>query len=149
MSSLIRWEPLRDFVSLRDAMDRLFEESFTAPPRGWIAPLSAAELAMDLYETPEDVTIKAALPGIKPEDVEITITGNTLHLRGESKEENEIKDKNYLRRERRYGSFERTIALPGGLQADKAEATFENGVLTLRVPKSEQTKTKTIKVKTK
>jgi HSP20 family protein len=149
MSSLIRWEPLRDFVSLRDAMDRLFEESFIAPPRGWLAPLGAAELALDLYETAEDVTVKAALPGIKPADVEITITGNTLHLRGESNEENEIKEKNYLRRERRFGSFERTIALPGGLKADQAEATFENGVLTLRVPKSEQSKTKTIKVKTK
>lgn len=149
MSSLIRWEPLRDFVSLRDAMDRLFEDSFVTPQRGWLAPLRAADLAMDLYETNEEVVVKATLPGVKPEEVDITITGNTLTIRGESKQENEIKEENYIRRERRSGSFSRSVTLPGGLKSDKAEATFEDGVLTLKVPKSEEIKPKSIKVKPK
>ena len=149
MSSLIRWEPLRDFVSLRDAMDRLFEDSFVTPQRGWLAPLRAADLAMDLYETNDEVVVKATLPGVKPEEVDITITGNTLTIRGESKQENEIKEENYIRRERRSGSFSRSVTLPGGLKSDKAEATFEDGVLTLKVPKSEEIKPKSIKVKPK
>ena len=149
MSSLIRWEPLRDFVSLRDAMDRLFEDSFVTPQHGWLAPLRAADLAMDLYETNDEVVVKATLPGVKPEEVDITITGNTLTIRGESKQENEIKEENYIRRERRSGSFSRSVTLPGGLKSDKAEATFEDGVLTLKVPKSEEIKPKSIKVKPK
>ena len=149
MSSLIRWEPLRDFVSLRDAMDRLFEDSFVTPQRGWLAPLRAADLAMDLYETNDEVVVKATLPGVKPEEVDITITGNTLTIRGESKQENEIKEENYIRRERRSGSFSRSVTLPGGLKSDKAEATFEDGVLTLKIPKSEEIKPKSIKVKPK
>lgn len=149
MSNLIRWEPLRDFVSLRDAMDRLFEDSFVTPQRGWLAPLRAADLAMDLYETNDEVVVKATLPGIKPDEVDITITGNTLTIRGESKQENEVKEKDYIRRERHSGSFSRSVTLPDGLKSDKAEAMFEDGVLTLKVPKSEEIKPKSIKVKTK
>ena len=149
MGSLMRWEPMRDFVSLGDAMDRLFEDSFIARPRGWLAPLRAADLAMDVYETKNQVVVKTALPGIKPEDVEITITGNTLTIRGESKQENEVKDADYIRRERHYGSFARTVTLPGGLKSDKAEATFKDGMLTLEIPKTEESKTRTITVKSK
>src|ERR671932_995384 len=146
MSNLIRWEPFRDMVSLRDAMDRLFEDSFVTPRAlgrtGW------NDLSLDVYETDNDVVVKAALPGIKPEDVEITLTGDQLTIRGETREETENKDKNYLRRESRYGSFARSITLPSGLQGDKAEANFEHGVLTLTIPKSEEVKPKQIKVKT-
>ena len=148
MSSLIRWEPFSDLVSLRDAMDRLFEDSFIRP-RGLLAPLRAADLAIDMFETKDDVVVKATLPGLKPEDVEITITGDTLTIRGESKEESEVKEEDYIRKERRYGSFCRAVTLPSGLKSDKAEATFENGVLALRIPKSEEIKPKSIKVKTK
>src|SRR5438093_11218219 len=151
MSSLIRWQPLRDIVSLRDAMDTLFEDSFVSP-RNWpTAPNWGARWnfpSLDLYETTTDVVIKATLPGLKPEDVEITLTGDTLTIRGETKAETENNDKNYLRRETRYGSFSRSITLPEGLKGDKAEATFENGVLTLTIPKSEEVKPRTIQVKT-
>lgn len=149
MSSMIPWRPFDELVSLRDAMDRLFEDSFIRPRLGWIAPSSAASLAIDMYETANDVVVKAALPGVKPEEVEVTITGNTLTISGESKEENEIKEKDYIRQERRYGSFTRTVTLPDGLKADKAEAVFENGVLTLKVPKSDESKPKTIKINAK
>jgi HSP20 family protein len=149
MSSLMRWDPFRDTLSLRNAMDRLFEDSFVTPHFGWIAPASAAGMALDVYETKEQVVIKAALPGVKPEETEVTITGDTLTIRGESKEEKEVKEENYIRKERHFGSFARSVTLPAGLEADKAEATFENGVLTLKIPKSEQVKPKSIKVKAK
>ena len=149
MSSLIRWDPFGDRMSLRNAIDRLFEESFVRPGWGWIAPLNAPNLAIDIYETKDEVVVKAALPGIKPEQVEVTVTGDTLTIRGEVKEESEVKEEDYIRKERRYGSFSRCVTLPDGLNADKAEATFENGVLTLKIPKSEEAKPKTIKVKSK
>jgi HSP20 family protein len=95
------------------------------------------------------VVVKASLPGVKPEDVDITISGDTLTIKGETKTEEEVKREDYLYQERRYGSFSRTIALPSSLQTDKAEATFENGVLTLTIPKIEEVKPKTIKVKPK
>jgi HSP20 family protein len=149
MSSLIRWDPFREAMSLRNAIDRLFEESFVSPRFGWWAPLGAADLAIDMYETKDEVVVKAAMPGIKPEQTEVTITGNTLTIRGEAKEEKEVKEENYICRERRMGTFSRSIALPDGLKADKAEATFENGVLTLKIPKAEEAKPKTIKIKAK
>ena len=148
MNSLVRWDPFRDGLSLRTAMDRLFEDSLVRPD-AWFTPLHMPDFAMDVYETKDDVVVQAALPGIKPEDAEITITGNTLTIRGESKEESEVKEENYLRKERRYGSFSRVVALPEGLKGDKAEATFENGMLKLRIPKSDEIKPKTIKVKAK
>jgi HSP20 family protein len=146
MSSLVRWSPGRDSLTVRDVMDQLFADSFVRMA-GWTAPASMADLAMDVYETKDDVVVKAALPGVKPEEVEITITGSTLAIRGESKVENEIKGSDYVRKERRYGSFARTVTLPEGLRSDKADASFENGMLTLRLPKSEEKKPKTIKVK--
>jgi HSP20 family protein len=149
MSSLIRWQPFGGSVSLRDAMDRLFEDSFVQPRWSWVVPMTAASLAIDMYETKDDVVVKAALPGIKPEQVEVTITGNTLTISGESKEESEVKERDYIRKEHRYGSFARSVTLPSGLKADKAEATFENGVLTLKVPKAEEVKPKSIKIKSK
>jgi HSP20 family protein len=149
MSSLIRWQPFDGNVSLRNAIDRLFEDSFVQPRWGWVAPMSAANLAIDMFETKDEVVVKAALPGVKPEQVEVTITGNTLTISGESNEENEVKEQDYIRKERRYGSFTRSVTLPNGLKADKADATFENGVLTLKVPKSEEVKPKSIKIKSK
>ncbi len=149
MGSLIRWDPFRERMSLGNAMDRLFDDSFVRPGFAWMAPFGAANLAIDMYETKDDVVVKAALPGIKPEQVEVTITGDTLTIRGESNEENEAKEENYIRKERRYGSFARSLTLPGGLKTDKADATFENGVLTLQIPKSEETKPKSIQVKAK
>jgi HSP20 family protein len=147
MSKLIRWQPMNDLVSLREAMDRLFEDSFVTF-RNWPTPLAPAEPSLDLYETGNEVVVKAALPGLKPEDVDITLRGDVLTIAGETNEETEQKDKNYIRRERRYGSFSRTVTLPEGLTADKAEAKFENGVLTLAIPKSEEVKPKKIQVKT-
>ncbi|MFQ6059246.1 MAG: Hsp20/alpha crystallin family protein [Anaerolineae bacterium] len=145
---LTRWEPFRDLISLREAMDRLFEESFVRPPRrGWLIPWEVEELPIDMYETEDHVVVKTAVPGVKPEDIDITITGDTLTIKGETKAEEEIKRENYIRQERRYGAFSRSVSLPAGLETDQAEATFENGILTLTIPKAEEVKPKVIKVK--
>jgi len=129
-------------------MDRLFEESWVRPRAGWVLPTEGA-LAMDMYETPENVVVKTAVPGVKPEDIDITITGHTLTIAGETKAEKKVEEENYIRRERRYGRFSRSITLPSGVQGEKAEASFEDGLLTLTIPKAEEAKPKVIKVKSK
>ncbi|OQY19235.1 MAG: heat-shock protein Hsp20 [Anaerolineaceae bacterium 4572_32.1] len=149
MTNLVRWEPFRDLVSLRDAMDRLFEESVVHPRTGWLAPAGTEALTVDMYETDDAVVVKSAIPGIKPQDLDVSIVGDTLTIKGETKSEEDVKEEHYIHRERRYGSFCRSLMLPLPVLADKAEAEFENGVLTLTLPKAEEVKPKLIKVKTK
>jgi HSP20 family protein len=149
MTHLVRWEPFRDLISLREAMDRLFEESFVQPRAGWLAPAGAKALAVDMYETDDTIIVKSAIPGVKPEDLDISITSDTLTIKGETKAEEEIKEENIIRRECRYGSFCRTLIIPMPIVADRAEAEFEHGVLTLTLPKAEEVKPKAIKVKAK
>lgn len=147
MSNLIRWEPAREMVSLREAMDRLFDDAFTSPLRltsnSWSVP------AVDMYQTDNEIVVKAALPGIKADEVQINVTGEILTIKGEVKQKDEVKEKAYHIREQRWGSFERSIALPTEVVADKAKADFENGVLTITLPKAEEVKPKTIAIKTK
>jgi HSP20 family protein len=142
-----RWEPFREMVSLRDAMNTLLQESFVRPT-GLLgdAAGAAVPLPLDISETENEFIVKASLPGVKPEDVQITVHGDTLTIRGEMKAEVEKKDENYHLRERRYGQFVRTVSLSTPISADKAQAQFENGVLTLRLPKAEEAKPKQIKV---
>ena len=149
MANIVRWEPFRDLITLREAMDRLFEESFIRPRVGWMAPLGAGALAVDMYETDQDVVIKSSVPGVKPEDLDITITGDTLTIKGETKAEEKVEKANYIRQECRYGAFRRSLTLPTTVVAEKAKAEFENGVLTLTLPKAEEVKPKSIKVKAK
>jgi len=144
-----RWHPFTELMSLRQAMDRLFEDSFVRPSRVLAAFGETAMPALDVYQTPNEVVVKAALPGVKSEDVSIDITGDTLTIKGEHKAEQEVKKEDYLYQERRYGSFSRSVVLPSGLKPDKAEATMEDGVLTVTIPKAEEVKAKTIKVKAK
>jgi len=129
-------------------MDRLFEESWVRPRVGWLLPTEES-LAIDIYETADSVVVKTAVPAVKPEDIDITITGNTLTIAGETKAEEKVEEENYIRRERRYGRYSRSIALPSGVRGEKAEATFEHGLLTLTIPKAEEAKPKVIKVKGK
>ena len=145
--SLVRWEPMGDLVSLRDAMDRMFEEPFFRP----LAPFGLwgdGSLAVDMYETNDSVVVKTAIPGAKGEDIKISVAGHTLSVKAESKAEEKVRRENYLRRERRYGAFHRSVTLPGGLKTDQAEADFTDGILTLTFPKAEEARPKTIKVKT-
>jgi HSP20 family protein len=147
MSSIIRWQPFEDLVSLRDAMDRLFEESFIRP-RAWMVPFEGG-LTVDVYETEDNVVVEASLPGVKPEEIEVNLTGDVLTIKGETKSEKEENGDRYIRRERRYGSFCRSVSLPAGLEGGKAEAEFEHGILKLTIPKAEAVKPKVIEVKTK
>ena len=144
-----RWHPFTELMSLRQAMDRLFEDSFVHPSRSLEALGEVAAPTLDVYQTPSEIVVKAALPGVKPEDVNIDITGDALTIKGESKAEQEVKREDYLYQERRYGAFSRSVVLPGGLKSDEAEATIEDGVLTLTIPKAEEVKPKAIKVKAK
>ena len=141
------WQPVRDLITLSRAMDRLFEESLVWPEWSEARRERAARLPLDAYSTDEEVVILASLPGLKPEDVEITIEGDTLTIKGEIPGPPENVD--YILRERRYGPFSRTLTFNIPVQADKAEATFKDGLLTLTVPKAEEIKPRTIKVKTK
>ncbi len=146
MSNLTRWEPAREMMTLREAMDRLFDDAFTRPLSirdGWSAP------AIDMYQTDDEIVVKASLPGFKADDVQINITGDVLTLRGEMKHEDEKKEKAWHLREQRWGSFERSVALPTNVVADQANADFENGVLTITLPKAEEAKPRTISVKAK
>jgi len=147
MSNLIRWEPAREMMTLREAMDRLFDDAFTHPlsmsGNGWSVP------AVDMYQTDNEIVVKAALPGIKPDEVQINITGDVLTLKGEVKQSEEVKEKAYHIHEQRWGAFERTLILPANVIADKAKADFENGILSITLPKAEEAKPKTITIKTK
>lgn len=149
MASLVRWAPARDLVTLREAMDRLFEESFVRPPRGMLNQRGAESLAVDMYETDEAVVVKSAIPGIDPDDLNISITGDTLTIKGETKAEEKIEEENYICRERCYGAFSRSMTVPVPIVADEAEADFENGILTLTLPKAEEVKPKAIEIKAK
>jgi len=144
MSNLIRWEPAREMMTLRDAMDRLFDDAFTRPLTlrdGWSAP------AIDMYQTDDEIVLKASLPGVKADEVQINITGEVLTLKGETKHEEEHKDRAWHIREQRWGAFERAVVLPTEVVADKAKAEFENGILTVTLPKAEEVKPKIINIK--
>ncbi len=147
-NGIVRWEPFREMVSLREAVNRLFEDSFVRPMSG-LLPFEGAQLAVDIMDTKDDVIVKATVPGVKPEDIDVTVSGDTLAIKGEFKAEAKTEEANTIRQERRYGAFERTLALPTPIVADKAKAAFENGVLTLTLPKAEEAKPKVIKIKTK
>lgn len=147
MANITRFDPVGEMVSLRSAMDRLFEDSFVSP-MSWrtISGGESVTPALDVYETPDDIVVTAVLPGIKPEDVDITMTGQTLTLRGEFKADDKVERDQYLYRERRYGSFSRSLQLPVRVEGDRAEATFTDGVLNLRIPKAEEVKPRQIRI---
>jgi HSP20 family protein len=135
-------------MTLRDAMDRLFDDAFTRPLRindggNWSMP------AVDMYQTDNEIVVKAAIPGVKTDDVQINVTGEVLTIKGEVKEKEETQEKAYHLREQCWGMFERTLALPTDVIADKAKAEFENGILTITLPKAEEVRPKTINIKTK
>ncbi|HEX2990740.1 MAG TPA: Hsp20/alpha crystallin family protein [Anaerolineales bacterium] len=148
MSNLMRWEPAREMMTLREAMDRLFDDAFTRPLSvrdGW----SMASPAIDMYQTDNEVVVRASIPGIKAEEVQINVTGDVLTLKGEVNQEEERKDRAWHIREQRFGSFERSVALPTSVKSDQAEAVFENGILTITLPKADEVKPRTINIKPK
>ena len=145
MTALSRWDPSREMMSMRQFMDRFFNDP--VPGNFWGTGSSSNQgFALDVAEEADDYVIKASVPGVKPEDIDVTIADNVLTIKGESKDDQEIKDENYHVRERRFGSFSRSISLPAAVDTDNVDANCENGVLTLRLPKSEAVKPKRINV---
>jgi HSP20 family protein len=147
MVNLVRWEPIRDMMSLRQAMDRLFEDDFIRLPH--LRVNGAGGFPIDVYQDKDNLVVKAALPGVKPEEVDITVADNILTISGEHREEQETNEEDYLYRESYYGTFSRSLALPIKVKGDKAEAAFEEGVLTLTMPKADEAKPRQVKVKPK
>ncbi len=146
MTNLMRWDPFREMQALRETVDRLFESSlanWTDEPRtvGWT-------LALDVAESENEYLVQASVPGIKPEDLDITFTDNTLTIKGKLNAEEERDDVRYHLRERRYGQFTRSISLPTAIDAEHIEAEYENGVPTLHLPKAEEARPKRISVRT-
>ncbi len=139
------WAPFRDAVSLRDAMNALFQDSFVRPGNG-PAQSTYAALPLDVCETEHEFVIKAALPGVNPDDVEITVHGDTLTIRGDSKAAEVKKGEHWHFRERRFGAFQRSVALATPVNSEKAQADYDLGVLTLTLPKAESAKPRQIKI---
>ncbi|HZP57945.1 MAG TPA: Hsp20/alpha crystallin family protein [Dehalococcoidia bacterium] len=144
MADITRWDPFAEISTLRQAMDRLFDD--TRPWRLGNGSSSTNYFPLDMYETNDNVVVKASLPGVKPEDIDISVTGQTLTLRGEVREEHEEKGESYIRRERSQGTFFRQVTLPSEVDPNKADAVFEHGVLRLTLPKAESMKPRHIKV---
>ena len=147
MTMLVRWDPFRQMNVLPSGLDRRFDESFLRTPSLWQHEGVAFSLALDVAEDDQEFTVKASLPGVAPEDIEVTLSDDALTISGKMTQEEESEGKNYHLRERRFGSFARSISLPSTVDADKVEAINENGVLTLHLPKVEEEKPRVIKVR--
>jgi len=135
-------KPWRDVFDLQNDLGRLFDLNFgrlASPVTSW-AP------ALDLYEEKDDVVVKAELPGMEEKEVEISFERDTLTIRGEKKQEQEVKEDNYYHLERSYGKFQRSVVIPSHVDANAAKATFKNGVLEIRLPKKEEVKPRQIRI---
>jgi HSP20 family protein len=144
MRTIARWEPFRGVTTLQDQINRLFNESFERT--GDDSSLSAWAPAVDIYETEHELVVKADLPDVDPKDLDIRVENNILTIRGERKFEKKVNEENYLRVERSYGSFARSFTLASTVNSDAIKADYQNGVLTLTIPKREEAKPKQIKV---
>jgi HSP20 family protein len=145
MTIIRRTNPFDELFTLRRAVDRLFDDD-VFHPRTWRTISLGAEPALDITTTPDELVVKASLPGWKPEDVEITLTGSTLTISGEMKEEARREEESWVLNEIRRAGFSRTLELPEGLIGDRATATYEHGILTLHIPKAEEVKPKQIRI---
>ncbi|WP_165069256.1 Hsp20/alpha crystallin family protein [Paludisphaera rhizosphaerae] len=140
-----RWDPFREAISLRDAMNSLFQESFIRPS-SFGAQDDPLALPIDVSESEDGFVVKASLPGVKPEDLQVSVRGDTLSIRGETSAEEEKQGERWHVRERRSGTFQRSVTLSDPVDASRAESSYEHGVLTLRLPKAEAAKPQQIKI---
>jgi len=143
--SMTRWEPFRGLNSLQEQVNRLFEDSVTRTRSGQ-AELASWAPAVDIFETENELVVKADLPDVQEKDIDIRVENNTLTIRGERKFNNEVHEDNYLRVERAYGTFTRSFSLPNTVNTEGIRAEYRNGVLSVRMPKREETKPKQIKI---
>ena len=144
MNSIARWEQSRG-LTLQDQMNRLFDDTFTRDRSGR-ADLATWAPAVDIYETANELVVKADLPDLQEKDIDVRVENNTLTIRGERKFEKDVTEDNYLRIERSYGSFMRSFSLPNTVSSENIRADYRNGVLTLHMAKREESKPKQIKI---
>jgi HSP20 family protein len=144
MATIARLEPFRGLSNLQDQFNRLFNESFRDP--GQESALTTWAPAVDIYETPNELVVKADLPDVNDKDIDVRVENNLLTIHGERKFEKSVSEENFLRVERAYGSFSRSFSLPNTLNADAIAAEYKNGVLTVTLPKREETKPRQVKV---
>ncbi len=144
--AIIRWDPFRDLMTLREKMNRLFEDAGAGPGQERELISSSWNPAVDIYESENQLVLTAEIPGVDEKDVEIKIEDNTLTIKGERKFEKETKEENYHRIERSYGSFYRSFTLPNYIDQDKIHAEHENGVLKITMPKKAELKPKKVKI---
>ena len=144
MRTITRWEPFRGVNTLQDQFNRLFNDVFDR--KGEESSLTAWAPAVDIYETEHELVVKADLPEVDPKDLDIRVENNILTIRGERKFEKKVNEDNYLRVERAYGSFARSFTLANTVNSDAIKADYQNGALTLTIPKREEAKPKQIKV---
>jgi len=144
--AIIRWDPFRDMVTLREKMNRLFEDYYPARTEERDIVSSTWAPSVDIYESENELVLTAEVPGIKDDDIEIRLEDNTLTIKGERKFEKETKEENYHRVERSYGSFFRSFTLPAYIEQEKIEAEHENGVLKIKMPKKIEAKSRQVKV---
>jgi len=144
MSTIVRYNPFREAMSLSRQMDRLMEGAMRGSDV-WDGSMDWA-LPLDVIENDNEYVVKASLPGIKADDIEVTYHNQTLTVKGEMKQEEDISEEKYHLLERRYGVFSRSITLPSGVDGDTIKADFENGVLTLSLPKKEELKARRISI---
>ena len=136
--AIIRWDPFREMTQLQNRFDRLFE-AVGGRQESWLP-------AVDVFDTQDAVMLKAELAGMDPDDIQIEVEDNVLTIKGERKFEEQVDEERYYRVERRFGSFQRSLALPQGVKPDRIEAAYDDGILTVTVPKAEQEKPKRIEV---
>ena len=145
MNTIARWDQSRGSASLQDQVNRLFEGNFTRDRSGQ-ADLATWAPPVDIYETENELVVKADLPDLQEKDIDVRVAGNTLTIRGERKFEKDVNEDNYLRMERAYGSFTRSFTLPNTVSSENIRAEYRNGVLTLHMAKREESKPKQIKI---
>jgi HSP20 family protein len=144
--AIIRWDPFRDLVTLRERMNRLFEDAFTSRGEEKDLVASSWSPSVDIYETENEIILTAEVPGVDEKNIEIKLEDNTLSLKGERNFEKETKEENYHRIERAYGSFYRSFTLPGNIDQDNIKAENENGILRITMPKKSELKPKKVKI---
>ncbi|MBI4735858.1 MAG: Hsp20/alpha crystallin family protein [candidate division NC10 bacterium] len=144
--AVVKWDPFRDLLSIQDRMNKLFEQTLSRSRVEEGIAASTWAPAVDIYETPETIVMKAELPGLTREDIEIQIRDNTLTLKGERRFAKDVQEENYLRIERAYGAFQRSFTLPATVQQENIRAVFRDGVLELTLPKAEGPKPKKIAI---
>ena len=146
-TALTRWDPAGDFAAMRNMMDRLFDQGFGRfPALRNSEDFGPASLSLDVVENGENFVVRAAVPGVEPKDVEISVDEDILTIKGEFSTREEKEEENYLRREIRAGSFQRQLRLPPTVDPEKADAKFEHGMLTLTLPKKPEARARSIKI---